>query len=77
MHVVRLGTEAATFHDAKKFSSGIATRSVYIDAPIFSLMFSASQKAYVVAGLRGEGFDLKYFGGEVVEGKKMLFQAYI
>jgi hypothetical protein len=26
---------------------------------------------------KGEGFDLKYFGGEVVEGKKMLFQAYI
>jgi hypothetical protein len=53
MRVVRLGTEAATFHDAKKFSSGIATRSVCIDAPIFSLMFSTSQKAYVVAGLGG------------------------
>jgi hypothetical protein len=36
----------------QKFSSGMATRSVCIDAPIFSLMFSASQKAYVVAGLR-------------------------
>jgi hypothetical protein len=50
MRVVRLGTEAATFHVAKKFSSGIATRSVCIDALIFSLMFSASQKAYVVTG---------------------------
>jgi hypothetical protein len=30
-----------------------------------------------IALLRGKGFDLKYFGGEVVEGKKMLFQAYI
>ena len=26
-----------------------------------------------IALLRGKGFDLKYFGGEVVEGKKMLF----
>jgi hypothetical protein len=30
-----------------------------------------------IALLWGEGFDLKYFGGEVVEGKKILFQAYI
>jgi hypothetical protein len=30
-----------------------------------------------IALLRGEGFELKYFGGEVVEGKKMLFQAFI
>ena len=26
--------------------------------------------------LRGEGFDLKSFGGEVVEGKKMLFHTF-
>ena len=26
--------------------------------------------------LRGEGFGLKSFGGEVVEGKKMLFQTF-
>ena len=29
-----------------------------------------------IALLRGEGFDLKSFGGEVVEGKKMLFQTF-
>jgi hypothetical protein len=27
-----------------------------------------------IALLRGEGFDLNSFGGELVEGKKMLFQ---
>ena len=26
--------------------------------------------------IKGEGFDLKSFGGEVVEGKKMLFQIF-
>jgi len=26
---------------------------------------------------KGGGFDLKYFGGEVVQGKKMRFQAFI
>ena len=25
---------------------------------------------------KGEGFGLKFFGGEVVEGKKMLFQTF-
>jgi hypothetical protein len=29
-----------------------------------------------IALLTGEGFDLKSFGGEVVESKKMLFQTY-
>ena len=29
-----------------------------------------------IALLRGEGFGLKSFGGEVVEGKKMLFQTF-
>ena len=29
-----------------------------------------------IALLRGEGFDLKSFGGEVVEGKKMLFHTF-
>ena len=29
-----------------------------------------------IALLRGEGFDLKSFGGEVVEGKKMLFHIF-
>ena len=30
-----------------------------------------------IALLRGEGFDLKSFGGEVVEGKKMLFHTFL
>jgi hypothetical protein len=30
-----------------------------------------------IALLREGGFDLKYFGREVVESKKMLFQAFI
>ena len=29
-----------------------------------------------IALLRGEGFGLKSFGGEVVEGKKMLFHTF-
>ena len=29
-----------------------------------------------IALLRGEGFDLKSFGGEVVEDKKMLFHTF-
>ena len=29
-----------------------------------------------IALLRGEGFSLKSFGGEVVEGKKMLFHTF-
>jgi hypothetical protein len=32
----------------------------------------SSQK---IALLRGGGFDLNFFGGELVEGKKILFQA--
>ena len=27
--------------------------------------------------LRGEGFGLKFFGGEVVDGKKMLFYTFL
>ena len=30
-----------------------------------------------IALLRGEGFGLKSFGGEVVEGKKMLFHIFL
>jgi hypothetical protein len=30
-----------------------------------------------IALLSGGGFDLKSFGGELVEGKKMLFQPFI
>ena len=30
-----------------------------------------------IALLRGEGFGLKFFGGEVVEGKKMLFHTFL
>ena len=30
-----------------------------------------------IALLRGEGFGLKFFGGEVIEGKKMLFHTFL
>ena len=29
-----------------------------------------------IALLRGKGFGLKFFGGEVLEGKKMLFHTF-
>jgi len=60
--------------------------AVYISATFFYLGPLSPTRAKKVGRLwappknystKGGGFDFKYFGEEVVQGKKMLFQAFI